>query len=252
MKPDYPTASQIPGLRSLWKEAFGDTDAFLDLFFSTAYSPRRCRCIEEKGSVTAALYWFDVSCGGQKLAYIYAVATAAASRGQGLCRRLMDDTAQVLKAQDYDGILLVPQDEGLRTMYGRMGYLPATALDTFFCAADPAPVPIRELTPEEFAARRASLLPPGSVIQEGEGLSFLASLARFYEAPALLAAVSREIEHLRILEFLGPRTAAPGLVAALGHTEATLRSPGGNTLFAMYLPLNPACKKPAYFAFCFD
>ena len=252
MSMKHPSNDLIPGLRSLWKEAFGDTDAFLNLFFSTAYSPARCRCIEDAGTVAAALYWFDVTCGGRKFAYIYAVATAAASRGQGLCRRLMDDTARLLKAQDYDGILLVPQDEGLRIMYAKMGYQPATTLDTFFCAAGAERSEIRELTPEEFAARRASLLPPEGVIQEGVGLSFLASLARFYEAPGVLAAVSREPERLRILEYFGLREAAPGLVAALGHTQATFRVPGGNTPFAMYLPLKPECKKPAYFAFAFD
>ena len=27
---DSPSANQIPGLRQLWQQAFGDTDAFLD------------------------------------------------------------------------------------------------------------------------------------------------------------------------------------------------------------------------------
>lgn len=251
MRTDFPTAAQIPQLRSLWKEAFGDTDAFLDLFYSVAFSPRRCRCITEEGIVTAALYWFDISCDGQKFAYIYAVATAAASRGRGLCRRLMEDTAEVLIAQGYQGALLVPQEGGLRTMYGKMGYLPATAVDQFFCAAS-APVPVQEISAQEYARRRETLLPPGSVALDAESLAFASRLARFYEGPELLAAASREAEHLRILEFLGSQEGAPGLVAALGATEATCRAPGGDTPFSMYLPLTPDCRKPDYFAFNFD
>ena len=42
---DKPNADQIAGLRQLWKEAFGDEEAFLDDFFGTGFSPDRCRCI---------------------------------------------------------------------------------------------------------------------------------------------------------------------------------------------------------------
>ena len=36
----HPTPELIPLLRTLWKQAFGDDDRFLDKFFSTAFSPR--------------------------------------------------------------------------------------------------------------------------------------------------------------------------------------------------------------------
>ena len=252
MKSDRPTQTQIPSLRGLWKEAFGDTDAFLDIFFSTAYDPRRCRCITEDNRVLAALYWFDVTCENQSFAYVYAVATAKAARGRGLCRKLMDDTAAHLKDLGYRGILLVPQDEGLRIMYGKMGYRDATAITETVCAAGETATVLTEITAEDYAARRISLLPPGSVIQEGENMRFLAPLARFYVADGMLAAVSRETEHLRILEYLGDPALAPGLVAALGVREVTLRCPGADTSFSMYLPLSAGCVKPAYFIFCFD
>ena len=79
---DYPQAEQLPALRQLWKQAFGDTDAFLDIFFSTAFSPERCRCVVTDGEVAAALYWFSCEADGQPLAYLYAVATAERFRGQ--------------------------------------------------------------------------------------------------------------------------------------------------------------------------
>ena len=251
MMTDYPSNGDITQLRQLWQTAFGDTDAFLDVFFSTAYAPHRCRCIREEGKVSAALYWLDTDCEGQKFAYIYAVATDPDCRGRGLCRTLMEDTADVLTAGGYDGAILVPQDEGLRTMYGRMGYLPATAIDEVFCAAS-VPCPVAEITPAEYAARRAAFLPDGSINPGQTALDFLAQLARFYAGDNFLAAVSREEEHLRILEYLGDRTAASALAAALRATEATLRTPGAGTEFAMYRPLTDDCKKPEYFPFAFD
>ena len=251
MKPDYPVSGDIPKLRQLWKLAFGDTDDFLDVFFSTAYVPDRCRCIREGNAIPAALYWLDMDCGAQKFAYIYAVATNPDYRGRGLCRMLMEDTAAVLTAWGYDGAILVPQDEGLRTMYGRMGYLPATALDEVLCTAS-VPCPVTEITATDYAARRIDLLPEGSFTPGPEALTFLEKLARFYTGSTFLAAVSREQEHLRILEYLGDRKAAPALVAALGATEATLRAPGTGTEFAMYRPLTDTCKKPDYYPFAFD
>ena len=251
MKPDYPVASDIPGLRQLWKLAFGDTDAFLDIFFSIAYAPDHCRCIRENDAVSAALYWLDMDYEGQQFAYIYAVATDPSCRGRGLCRMLMEDTAAVLTAHGYDSAILVPQDEGLRRMYGGMGYLPATSIDTVFCAASD-PCPVRELTAVQYAARRKELLPKGSLIPGQAAVNFLGELARFYVGSDFLAAVSRETEHLRILEYLGNRENASALVAALGATEATLRHPGKGTAFAMYRPLTAACKKPEYYPFAFD
>lgn len=252
MRFDYPAPEQIPGLRQLWKTAFGDTDEFLDSFFSTAFSPRRCRCVLDSGHVAAALYWFDISWENQKGAYIYAVATDPEYQGQGLCRRLMADTESVLTHSGYRGALLVPQSAGLFSMYAKMGYRNATSLDAFPCAASEYSAPISEISPAEYAARRRLLLPPGGVIQEGEALRFLETQAKFYAGSGFLAAVSRETAHLRILEFLGEKAGIGPLVAALGHREAIVRTPGQGIPFSMFRPLFPDCVCPSYFAFCFD
>ena len=121
MRIDYPLESQIGDLRSLWKEAFGDTDQFLNSFHDTAFSPDRCRCITIDEQVAAALYWFDCRFDDRPLAYIYAVATAKAFRKQGLCRMLMDNTRQLLSELGYSGIVLVPEMH-LIPMYESMGY----------------------------------------------------------------------------------------------------------------------------------
>ena len=252
MKAERPCSDLIPQLRSLWKEAFGDTDAFLDLFFGLAYDPDRCRCIRSQGRVTAALYWLDMYCGDEKNAYIYAVATAGDCRGQGLCRQLMTDTAAVLKEKDYCGALLVPQDEGLRAMYSRMGYRNTAAIDECFCAAGDTALSVQEIPSKEYAARRAGYLPQKSVHPSDAALAFLAALARFYAGDGFAAAVSRESGHLRILEYLGDGRHLPGLIAALGATEATVRMPGNTVPFAMYLPLSPNCTEPSYYPFAFD
>ena len=69
---DRPRVEQTSALRPLWQEAFGDSQAYLDSFFTLAFSPDRCRCMTEGNRVTAAVYWFDCSCGQDKIAYVYA------------------------------------------------------------------------------------------------------------------------------------------------------------------------------------
>lgn len=230
-------------LRRLWKEAFGDTDAFLDSFFETAFSPERCRYIMIDGCVAAVLYWLDCRCDGEKLAYIYAVATAKMHRGKGLCRALMEDTHTHLKAAGYASSILVPGEKALFAMYEKMGYAPFGGMDTISCQAG-APVSMQELSPTEYAALRTRYLPYRGV--EQDGMEFLASYAKLYAGSDFILAANEETG----LELLGNTAVAPGIVAALGKKEGRFRIPG-NTPFAMYRPLTdfPA---PGYFGIAFD
>ena len=252
MTVDYPALAQVSGLRSLWKEAFGDSEVFLDSFFETAFSSRRCRCVTEKGAVLAALYWFEVTCGTQRFAYLYAVATAQSHRGKGLFSMLLADTRQVLAEEGFDGILLVPETEALGRMYGKFGFFPCTTVRTVECAAGDAPVAVRETGPGEFAKLRRSLLPGGSVLQEGADLDFLATQCRFFVGEGWLAVGQIYDGKLVCQEFLGREAAIPGLLRALNVPSGSFRMPGKEQPFAYLLPLYENCLRPGYFALALD
>ena len=158
MKIDHPALHHMPQQRALWQEAFGDTDAFLDCFFSTAYSPDRCLCVLDGDKIAAILYWIDCELQGKALAYIYAVVTAPGDRGKGLCRMLMEAAHALLKTRGYAGAILVPQQEPLRKMYAGMGYRNAGGLSVLSCSAGTEPVPFRTVGPQEFAALRRHFL----------------------------------------------------------------------------------------------
>lgn len=243
MKADYPTREQTDGLCRLWQEAFGDEDAFLDAFWSTAFSADRCRCITVNGDVAAALYWFDCRCEGVPMAYLYAVATAKKHRGRGLCRSLMEDTHELLKSLGYGGSILVPGEPGLTAMYEKMGYACFGGMDTLVCNAG-EPVNLQVLTAEEYAHLRKAYLPPRGVVQEG--LSFLAEFARFYTGSDFVLAATEELG----LELLGNTAAAPGILGALQKHAGVFRIPGKKP-FAMYHPLSDT-PAPSYFGLAFD
>ena len=236
----------ISGLRQLWKLAFGDTDAFLDGFFGTAFSFDRCRWIEADHRIVA-LYWFDCRFRGEKLAYLYAVATHPDYRGRGLCRKLMADTHDHLQNLGYGGILLVPQEEGLRKMYAAMGYADATKVSEFSCEAGTA-VSLQPVDAQTYGMLRRRFLPEGGVIQEEENLRFLASYASFYAGEDFLLAASGS----EGIELLGNREKAPGILAALGLAAGRFRTPGGEKPYAMFLALGKEIPAPDYFGFAFD
>lgn len=251
MRFDHPTPEQATGLRTLWKEAFGDSDEFLDSFFATGFSPEHCRLATENGQPAAALYWLDCEFDGRTIAYIYAVATAKAFRSQGLCHALMEDTHTLLARQGYSGALLVPGTTSLASLYGELGYRYCTRIREFFCTAAPEPVSLRPVDAAEYARLRRGLLPEGSVVQEGAGLAFLDTQSAFYAGTHLLVAGRKEGDALLGLELLGDRTLGPGILTALGAAHGRFRTPGEGRSFAMYRPFDNGAS-PSYFAFAFD
>lgn len=250
---DAPRDAHIPSLRSLFEEAFGDTDAFLDIFFSTAFSPNRCRCVTENGRVLAALYWFDCYCHGARMAYLYAVATSVSHRGQGLFTALMEDTHKHLASRGYAGAILVPGEASLFSFYEKSGYVVCGGVKEFSCAASEKSVTLYPIDTEKYANLRREYLPEGGVIQEGENLNFLAKQASLYMGDRFLLAARREGDILCVLELMGDLQNAPAIVRALGCALGHFRTVGDQKPFAMYRPLvDPPLPAPVYFGLAFD
>jgi len=249
---EHPTQEQTRQLLQLWKTVFGEYDGFWELFLDTAFLPDHCRCITEQGQVTAGLYWFDCSCGSDKIAYIYAVVTDPAHRGRGLCRKLMADVHGLLSARGYASAMLVPADGALREMYRKMGYEDCTAVAALSCSAAGSPVDIRSIGPEEYASLRRRMLPEGGVIQEGNNLTFLAAQTQFFTGRDFLLSAWLEGNTLQGTELLGNAEAAPGILRALGCEKGTFQIPGTEKPFAMLHRLQAGAVIPNYFGFSFD
>ena len=230
------------GLKQLWKTVFGDTDTFIDTFFQVAFSPDRCRYVEENGNIICALYWFDCAYDSGKLAYIYAVATHPEHRGKGLASQLLNDTHAQLKALGYAGAVLKPAN-GLFPFYARLGYVTSGHIRRFSAEEGAVPVCIKELSPKEYGLLRRQYLPENSVFQEGITLDFLHTFAKFYAADDALICVCRE--EPAIFEYLGNPDSAPGILASLGIKTAEIPTPGFEIPFTMFYPLN-CTKIPGY------
>jgi len=252
MRIDYPRQEQIPLLKSLWRQAFGDEDAFLDAFFGDVFAPDRCRCVTEGSEVTAALYWLDCALEDRPMAYLYAVATAKKYRGRGHCRALMADTHKLLQELGYAGAILVPGEPGLFQMYRGMGYEVCSRVRQWTCGPADRAMALREVDGAEYARLRRQYLPAGGVVQERENLALLQVTARLYAGEqVLLCAAGAPTGNLVCAEFLGDPAAAGQVLAALQCRRGTFRGPGNDRDFAMYRPFSPG-KAPEYFGLAFD
>jgi predicted N-acetyltransferase YhbS len=239
----------VPILKQLWQSAFGDTEEFLQDFFSTAYSPLRCRVAQVNDQTVGMLYWFDVTCRDQKLAYLYAVATHPDHRNRGLCRKLLADTHALLSKSGYAASVLVPGEKRLFEMYEKMGYQRFSGMDSFTVKAS-NPIALSPLNAGEYATLRRQYLPEKGIRQEGENLAFFSTFAKFYGGDGFVFACSENGEELTVFELLSDRNAAPGIVAALGKKQGYFRIPGSDP-FAMFCLLTDA-PKPGYLGLAFD
>ena len=253
---DFPTASLVPQMRALWQEAFGDTEEYLDTFFETGYDPCRAMCAVQDGVVLSAVYWLRCTLRGQKVAYLYALATAKAYQGRGIAHKLMDAVHTTLQQQGYAGAILVPGNEKLFAFYEPMGYRHRTKVTEFFCAGAADEVQLRRINVDAFLAQRRELLSfleEGGVLQEDENMALLATQANFYAGQNFLLAARAEGDTLIGLELLGDAQTAPGILQSLGYASGKFRTRGNGTDFAVYRPLGdsePA--PPTYFGLAFD
>lgn len=242
--------ADIPRLRQLWRDAFGDPEDFLDLFFSTAYAPERSLVLRLEGTVCGMCYWLEGNLGRQRFAYVYAVAIDPRLQGQGWGKKLMRTLHDRLMRLGYDAALLIPGSEELVQYYLQFGYRFASHHRRWLSTTG-APVAMEELTATEYADARQAYLPENGVVQLGENLPFLAGSARFYRGENFLAAVA--LRQSYCLELLGDPAQARGITAALGLERCVFRAPGGEHPYAMGKALSgKPLPRSIYFAFGFD
>ena len=253
MNIDKPKYTKLSAMRYLWKEAFGDTDDFLDTFFATAFSEERCRLVTIDEEVVAALYWFDCMHVNHPVAYVYAVATKEAYRGQCICHKLMDDTREYLKKLGYAGIVLVPGSKALFDLYESMGFQTCSSIREIDCNAGTDKIEVEQIDIGEYQRLRRQYLQAGGVVQEGENLTFLHTMSDFYAGTDFVLAAYTEDNILHGTELLGNANNAPNIVKSFGCEKGSFRTPGEGNDFAMYLPLETdGLPAPTYFGLAFD
>lgn len=113
---------QESGCRDLWKEAFGDSDEFIDTFMKNIYSRENMLYIEKEKSIISMLHIIPFTFNCHKAGYIYAVATRPKERGKGLASMLLERAIDVSQKKGMTALFTIPANEELRTFYSKFGF----------------------------------------------------------------------------------------------------------------------------------
>lgn len=245
---DNPSPWHIPDLRRIWKQAFGDSEEFLDSFFETGFAYDRCRCVFLENEPVAVVYFFDCRWGDKKIAYLYALAVEESHQKQGLSRLLLSDTHAHLQGSGYAGAIMEPATESLMNYYERLGYRRFGGRTEQVYEAGEAAADTVKLGDLGYEQARDILLPQDAIRQEGAFTAMLHTQTEFYAGEDYVAAVSKESP--MIYEFLGNTQQIPGLLCLLDIKKATVRLPGGAPT-AVYFSFSGE-DIPAYFGLPLD
>lgn len=125
VRPSVP--EDVPAQRTLWKLAFGDSDDYIDNFYTTYYRPERVVVLEEDGIVRSMTAWFDTTFvvpgqGEYRAAYLYAVATHPDCRGRGLAARLLAGADEYFRSLNIPAVTTVPAESSLHDFFGANGF----------------------------------------------------------------------------------------------------------------------------------
>jgi predicted acetyltransferase len=148
----HPIPSMHQDIRALWKQAFGDNDAFLDHYFQTMYSDETMLvCVEDDEEIVAMLTMFpiDLLSGGKRICarYVYAVATDEQWRGLGISTSLMEDAVEQMRAGGTQAAILVPAHFSLFDFYERQEFQTVFYASEDSIKADALPPPSGKAMP---------------------------------------------------------------------------------------------------------
>lgn len=115
-------------LKKLWFEVFGDSEEYISLMFEKGYTPSEVFAEISDGKVVSALYLLECNINSgddvYKGRYLYAAATLADYRKNGIMSKLIDEAKRYVAEEGIVFIALVPASEKLYGYYGKYGFKP--------------------------------------------------------------------------------------------------------------------------------
>ncbi len=223
----------LPALRALWADAFGDDEAYIRAFHELFLRPGSCIVAQAEDQVVSAMYilegpvLFPPADTAMSAAYTYALATDPAWRGRGIGTAVYRACVRsALERQDV--VCVLPAERSLYDFYaGAAGARPVS----YMREGTVQPEALRGLargrassvSPGEYFLRRKSLLRglPYTVLS-GSFLTMEAYTMRrygggFFSVEGDIAAVEMDGDVCRVKELLAPGGDWMEVLAALAE-----------------------------------
>ena len=222
----------MPRLATLWHDAFGDDEDYIETFNSMfLLKPGGCIVAETAGKLVSAMYIMDGPklClpGGERLssAYTYALATDPAWRGRGIGTAVYK-ACVTTALERADAAFVLPAESELYPFYEkaagcatlgavREAHLTPDAFDGL------AKTPLELLLPEEYELRRESIMSqkPHGVMTDDFVVLQAYHMARFgggfFAAGSAVATVEMAGDICRVVELLAPDGDGMAALAAI-------------------------------------
>ena len=174
----------LPRLRELWQLAFGDSQEYMDHFFTGYYTPQRVLVLEQDGVVQAMTAWFDMPLMGAEgtqwpAAYLYAVATHPEARGRGYAGRLLAFAGEWLKERGFACLTTVPARPDLHVFFGANGFEENFVLARQDVEAGEGRAELKPVDGTEYGRVRERFLSGGAhVAYSGDALTYQEGVCR--------------------------------------------------------------------------
>lgn len=109
--------------RELWQRVFGDSREFIDMFLTDVFRAENLFCREEQGRVVSMAFVVELQTKYGPTGYLYAVATDAEWRGQGLAQTVVCEAIDEMRRRGYAAAMLIPSHPKLKEFYRRFGFV---------------------------------------------------------------------------------------------------------------------------------
>lgn len=229
----------VPRLKGLWKDCFGDEDAYIDHYFDTFYRPDRALVLEQEGEVCSMLLTFSFFMTlptGESLpvCYVYAFCTDPSCQSRGFGRRLLSYAEETARGEGCAALFMIPGEKSLFDFYRSLGYETGASFRSLELeAAEEGTLPVQPCSVEDYAARREAWLADlPHISYDSETLHYQHRLCRstgggFYRVGEGIAAVEVDEEAIFVKELLStcPEKAISALLRTFHLQKALVRLP---------------------------
>ncbi|MDR2834757.1 MAG: GNAT family N-acetyltransferase [Bacteroidales bacterium] len=122
----FATEKDTENIKSIWKICFGDTDEFINLFFSKKYCPENTLLFLENNLPVSALQIlnYDLKFIDKifPINYICGICTLSEFRNKGIASKLINYSHKVSSEKKIPISILIPANENLIKFYEHFGY----------------------------------------------------------------------------------------------------------------------------------
>jgi len=110
-------------IKRLWREVFGDEEAFIDKFLINCRTHTNSYLHYEREKLVSMLHIVPFrSEAGERIAYVYAVATDPEWRHKGLASALMTEAMESVRSS-FDKAVLIPSDDDVARFYEKFRFV---------------------------------------------------------------------------------------------------------------------------------